>query len=174
MLSFIANGAYIMPKIKIVAGYAKNSDGLIEGELTVNESTRSALIQTDKDSLAKETKDLECFELNFKCKDTAGNEKTITNVIFNGNVNPTPTDVKRKGTKNVKIFNLFTTTLLRLEILTEDDLKKAEKDASVLNPDDIMAEFLAVKDLPVRFKTHKNKKGFDEVDISTVEIIKDE
>ena len=94
----------------------------------------------------------------------------IKTAIFGMTINPEPQDNKRIGSKSVPIYNKFTTTLLRLGIIKKEELEKARKDVTVLDVDTITALFLAIKDLPVRFKPQKNAKGFIEPNLLTLEV----
>lgn len=142
--------------------------------LSVSESVYRQEKSTGRNSLTVDTVELDCFELIFTCENTHNKPFTITTRIFGLTVNPEPTGKVRKGSKMFTTYNKLTTTLLRLNILTNELLDKARKDISVLNVDSIMVEFLAIKDIPVRFKLGKEKGIYWQPDLLTLEILQDE
>lgn len=162
-----------MAMIRIASNLKIDEKGFTYGVLSVNETIQTVSNNSnDKRSLIVDTHEKECFELLFDCENTRNEKMTIRTLIFGLNVNPEPTGKTREGTKTMTTYNKLTTTLLRLNIITKEILDKAKKDINVLDADTLMAEFLAIKDLPVRFKPQKNKNNFWEPNLLTLEIVK--
>ncbi len=162
-----------MATIRTASNLKIDSNGYTNALLTVKETIQTINnTNGDKRSLMVDTHDKECIELSFNCENTRNEAFNIKTLIFGLTVNPEPTGKVREGTKTVIAYNKLTTTLLRLEILSKEILDKARKDISVIDTDTIMAEFYAIKDLPVRFKPQKNKNNFWEPNLLTLEIVK--
>lgn len=160
-----------MATIKLASNLATDKDGYAHGALSVIETVKTA--NGDKRSLMIDTHDVECFELIFECANTRNELMTIKTAIFGMTINPEPIEEKRIGKKMVKIYNKFTTVLMKLKIITNEEIEKARKDTSILDIDTITSEFLAIKELPVMFKPQKNAKGFIEPNLLTLEVTGD-
>lgn len=148
-------------------GYAHGLASVVETTKTVNSSSG------DKRTIMLDNREVDCFELIVECKNTKGESMPIKTAIFGMTINPEPVETKRIGSKNIPIYNKFTTVLLRLNVLTKEELEKARKDITVLDTDTITALFLAIKNLPVKFKPQKNAKGFTEPNLLTLEVTGD-
>ena len=160
-----------MATIKLASNLALDETGYAHGLLTVIETTKIVNSNSGgKRSLMVDTHEIDCFELIFNCRNTRNETMEIKTAIFGMTINPEPVETKRMGSKNIPIYNKFTTVLMRLNILTKDVLDKACKDASIIDLDTVMALFLAIKDLPVKFKPQKNEKGFVEPNLITLEV----
>lgn len=160
-----------MATIKLASNLAIDRDGYAHGALSVIETVKTVNQSNgDKRSLMIDTHEVECFELIFDCANTRNELMTIKTAIFGMVINPEPVEEKRLGKKMVKIYNKFTTVLLQLNIISKDDIEKARKDGNVLDVDTITSEFLAIKELPVKFKPQKNAKGFIEPNLLTLEV----
>ncbi len=163
-----------MAMIRLASNLKIDSNGYTNGLLTVNETIQTVSNSNgDKRSLIVDTHEKECFELNFDCENTRNEKFAIRTLIFGLTVNPESTGKIRVGSKTVLTYNKLTTTLLALNILTKEQLEKARKDINVLDTDTLMAEFLAIKELPVRFKPQKNKNNFWEPNLLTLEVLPD-
>lgn len=163
-----------MATIKLASNLATDKDGYAHGALSVIETVKTVNQPNgDKRSLMIDTHEVECFELIFECANTRNELMTIKTAIFGMTINPEPVEEKRIGKKMVKIYNKFTTVLMKLKIITNEEIEKARKDASILDIDTITSKFLAIKELPVMFKPQKNAKGFIEPNLLTLEVTGD-
>lgn len=160
-----------MATIKLASNLALDETGYAHGLLTVIETTKIVNSNSGgKRSLMIDTHEIDCFELTFDCQNTRNEIMPIKTAIFGMTINPEPSETKRIGSKNIPIYNKFTTVLLRLNIVSKDELDKARKDASIIDVDTVKSLFLAIKDLPVKFKPQKNEKGFIEPNLLSLEI----
>lgn len=160
-----------MATIKLASNLALDENGYANGLLTVIETRKTVNPNSGgKRSLMVDTHEKDCFELIFQCGNTRNETMEIKTAIFGMIVNPEPTKMQRIGSKNVPIYNKFTTVLMRLNILSKEVLDKARKDATIIDLDTITALFLAIKDLPVKFKPQKNEKGYIEPNLITLEV----
>lgn len=160
-----------MATIKVAKNLILDDNGYTNGVLTVIETTKRIESNSgNKRSLMKDYSEVNCFELVIECKATNNEIMPIKTAIFGTTINPEPVEIKRIGSKNIPIYNKFTTVLLRLNILNKDELDKARKDVNVIDTDTVKSLFLAIKDLPVKFKPQKNEKGFIEPNLLTLEI----
>ena len=162
-----------MATVKIQYPVKIDNDGLTTAALTIREEIVSKQVNTntDKHSLLQDNKEiqLEAIILSFDCETVKkDNFRNIESYIFNLSYSPNIVEKKRIKTKMVNIYNRFTTVLLRLGIISENDLEKARKNMDDIDPDVFLSELLAIKNLPVKFRIVKNKKGFDEVDIMSL------
>jgi len=164
-----------MATIKLASNLATDKDGYAHGALSVIETVKTVNQSNgDKRSLMVDNHEVECFELIFDCSNTRNELMTIKTAIFGMTINPEPVkDDKRLGSKTIKVYNKFTTVLLRLNIISKDEIEKARKDITILDVDTITSEFLAIKELPVMFKPQKNAKGFIEPNLLTLEVTGD-
>lgn len=163
-----------MATIKLASNLAIDKNGYAHGALSVVETIKIVNQSNgDKRSLMIDTHEVECFELIFECANTRNELMMIKTAIFGMTINPEPIEEKRIGKKLVKIYNKFTTVLMKLKIITNEEIEKARKDASILDIDTITSEFLAIKELPVMFKPQKNAKGFIEPNLLTLEVTGD-
>jgi hypothetical protein len=157
-----------MASVKIIRPMKKDEKGLILGNLSVSESTRNCEI-TDKETGSLDIKPVPCFVLEIESEDVKGNKKKLNALIFGMNIKPEAT-IKRIGTKNVKLYNKFTTALLRLGVISKEEIEKAETE-DVLDEEKILNDFLAISNMPIKYKLIKNKRGYDEPDLSSLELI---
>lgn len=163
-----------MATIKLASNLALDEQGYANALLSVIETVKTVNSSNgDKRSLMIDTHDVECFELIFDCQNTRNEVMTIKTAIFGLTINPEPIEEKRIGKKMIKIYNKFTSVLTQLNIITKEEIDKARKDISVLDTDLITSEFLAIKNLPVKFKPQKNSKGFIEPNLLTLEVTGD-
>lgn len=163
-----------MATIKLAANLALDENGYAHGALSVVEAVKTInQSNSDKRSLMVDTRDVECFELIFNCDNTRGELMTIKTAIFGLTINPEPVEEKRIGKRMVKLYNKFTTVLMQLNIIGKDEIEKARKDGNVLDVDAITEMFLAIDELPVKFKPQKNAKGFIEPNLLTLEVTAD-
>jgi hypothetical protein len=160
-----------MAKIRLATIPKTDGNGYVHGSVTVTETVKTVTsTSNDKRDINYDSTDVECFELIFNTETLDSKPFRLTSAIFGTSVNPIPSTHKRIGSKNIPIYNKFTTVLMRLNILDKPTLDRAKTDISVLDTDTIQAEFLAIKDLPVKFKTGKNSKGFIEPDLLSLEV----
>ncbi len=158
--------------MRIVPNLKLDKDGYGNGKVTVTRTSKTVnQSANEKHSIMIDTKEIDCYELIFNCETTKNNPLTIKTAIFGTSINPEPNEEKRIGKKMVKIYNKLTTTLIGLGLITPDIILKARQDDSILDTEKIEADFLAIKDLPVKFKARKNAKGFNEVNLLTLEIV---
>ncbi len=163
-----------MATIRLASNLKIDANGYANGLLTVSETIKTVMNSTgDKRSLMIDSHEKECIELNFACENTRNELFNINTLIFGLTVNPEPTGKIREGTKTLITYNKLTTTLLRLNIVTKEELEKARKDINVLDVNTIMAQLYAIKDLPVRFKPQKNKNNYWEPNLLTLEVVED-
>lgn len=163
-----------MATIRLASNLKIDANGYANGQLTVSETIKTVINPTnDKRSLMVDSHEKECIELNFVCENTRNEPFNINTLIFGLTVNPEPTGKVRDGTKTLITYNKLTTVLVRLNIVTKELLEQARKDINVLDVDTIMAEFYAIKNLPVRFKPQKNKNNYWEPNLLTLEVTTD-
>lgn len=158
---------------------SRDDKGYTHALLTINESTREITIKNDKDSDGsliidegrKEIKPV--IELSFLCE-TTSKEKLIMDIaLFGTKVNFEPVKSVRKGKKMINLYNKLTCVIIQLGLVTKDEIIKGSKDMSIIDLDVLLAELLAVKELPVKFIPVKNKNGFWEPDWLTLEVTGD-
>lgn len=159
-----------MAMIRLASTPKKASDGYVHALASVIETTET--VSSEHDGFVEKV-EKECFKVIFKV-DTIDNRKMELNVAIFGTFNPNPDETKRVGTKNVPTYNKMTTVLLGLGVIDKSFLDKAKSDIDDSDLADMTALFLAVKDLPVKFKTMKNAKGFITPDIRTLQVVIDE
>ena len=98
--------------------------------------------------------------------ESSGDKLITINLMLGTKINPEPLETVRKGSKNVKIYNKLTTFLIKTGCLQESELNQlAEKSESVY------AKFEALEGQKIRFKSEKNKAGFNDISIGTIEIV---
>lgn len=159
-----------MAMIRLATSPKKSSDGYVNALATVIETIENVTVQ--KDGFIEKV-EKECFKVILKTETIDKKDMTMNIAIF-GTFNPVPDEKpKRVGTKSVKIYNKLTTVLLKLNVIDKEFLDKAKENLDESDLADMTAQFLAIKDLPVRFKTLKNAKGFMEPDILTLEVTGD-
>ena len=168
--SFSSNiGIFIMAMIRLATSPKKSNDGYVKALATVIETIELVTVQKDG-FIEKVEKD--CFKVLLKTETIDKKDMTMNIAIF-GTFNPNSESTKRIGSKNVPIYNKLTTVLLKLNVIDKEFLDKAKSDIDNTDLADMTAQFLAIKDLPVRFKTLKNAKGFLEPDIMSLEVTGD-
>lgn len=163
-----------MATIRLASFLKIDSIGYTSALLSIRETIQSVNNnKNNKRSLMTDKRDIECIELAFACENTRNEPFVIKSLIFGLVINPEPTGKVRDGSKLVTAYNKLTTTLLRLGIVNKSDLENMASNKADLDVETIMAEFYAVKDLPVRFKPQKNSEGFWEPNLLTLEVIKE-
>lgn len=161
-----------MATIKLASIPKIDSDGFWSAKLSVIETIKTVSDHTgaSKRSLV-DTHEVECFELIFEGETTDGKGIAIKTAIFGTNVNPIPTGETRVGSKKIQLYNKFTTILIQLGIVNKVDLDKARKDITVLDVPTIASQFLGIKQMLVKVKLQKDKKGFYEPNLLTLAVI---
>lgn len=90
------------------------------------------------------------------------------NLMLGTKINPNPLDTVRKGTKNVRVYNKLTTFLLKTGCLLESELDDLPRFA-----ESAFKKFNNLKGVCIKFKSEKNKGGFENILISTIELLDD-
>ena len=153
-------------RIKVANNLVKSDDGLFIGEIT----TAQFGIGKRQEKHGRDVEEIEYsrFELvaEFEGTNTPIQVKTYTG----STINDEPLEVRYagRGNKNeVKIYNRFTTLLLKLGILTESELKNVD-DSTV---DKIEKDIEKLKGRRIRCIVGKNKEGFYAVDVESLELL---
>jgi hypothetical protein len=101
-----------------------------------------------------------------------GTIKPIKITTFTGtsiNAEPVETRYEGRGAKNeVKIYNRFTSLLLKLDLVKESDLEKID-DTTI---EEIEQNLEALKGTMIQCKIGKDKGGFLAIDLESVELLK--
>lgn len=158
-----------MAMIRLASTPKKTSDGYVHALASVIETVET--VSNERDGFIEKV-EKECFKVIFNVE-TIDNRKMELNVAIFGTFNPNPDETKRVGSKNVPTYNKMTTVLLGLGVIDKAFLDKAKSDIDQSDLADMTAQFLAIKDLPVKFKTMKNPKGFLTPDIRTLQVTGD-
>lgn len=160
-------------KMRVAKTFHYDHDGYVHAKLTISEGVRNVLVANgEKFGQGMEDRDLDCIEYVFLCE----GGKELDFLVFNVTLRPDAIEQKRIGTKVIKIYNKYTTTLLKLGFITENELAKMRSEPyKDEDYEHILGELLAVRDMPVKFKPvrvkDKNKKKeYDTVDWLSLEV----
>ena len=152
-------------RIKLANNLVKTDDGLHEGFITAAQFGIGK--RQEKHGRDVEEIEYQRFELivNFDGTNSPIQVKTYTGATINDE--PLETRYAGRGAKNeVKIYNRFTTLLLKLGILNEDELKTVNDDTI----DEIEKKIDALNGRYIRCAVGKNKDGFYAIDVETIEL----
>lgn len=157
----------IKQKMKIANNLVKSDDGVYEGGIvSLGFGTGK---RTEKNGRDIEEIEYARFEL---CVEFPGTNEPIKIKTYTGvSINSEPVEVKYagRGAKNeVAIYNRFTTLLLALGLLSEDEL--ANVDEKTLGR--IEKDMDSLKGQVVRCKIGKDKGGFHAIDLASLELKK--
>lgn len=153
-------------RIKLANNLVKTDDGLHEGVITAAQFGIGK--RQEKHGRDVEEIEYQRFELivNFDGTNSPIQVKTYTGAT----INDEPLEVRYagRGAKNeVKIYNRFTTLLLKLGILNEDELKTVDE----ATLDKIEAKIDALNGHYIRCAVGKNKDGFYAIDVESLELL---
>jgi hypothetical protein len=131
------------------------------GEITQEQVTRQN--QTKRGEIDETTANV--FVIPVHCEST-GEEPITIRLMLGTNINPEPLDTMRKGSKNIKVYNKLTTFLLKTGCLTTSDLENlAGQEQAAFD------KFLKLEGIKIRFKSEKNKAGFNDILIGSIEVL---
>ncbi len=168
----------VMATIRKVSPFKLDDEGFIYGFLSVNETVEQLTIKGDKDKDSfmfddDKKKNVDVIIFTFKGITTNGDYRDILSKVYNLTLNGDITGQARIGKRMVNKYNKFVMTLLALKLITENELKEYREGKIDIDTNTILSELLAINNLPVKFKTAKGKKGFDEINWFFVEITGD-
>lgn len=148
------------------AGFATG----IVGELTQKEVTQTT--KTSKGEMDEYKREVLVIPIFGTCNAV---KPMNIQLMLGQTINPEYVDNVRVGTKNVAVYNRFTQLLLSTNIVSEDELKEGRTGAVVFNGERLDKVWTALENLEgekIKFKAVVNKKGFYEIELKTVQIIK--
>lgn len=153
-------------KIKLANNLVKKEDGLYIGKIVAAQFG----IGKKQERHGRDVEEIEYSRFEFVV-DFEGTNAPIQVKTYTGStINDEPLEVRyagRGGKNEVKIFNRFTTLLLKLGMLTEKELKNV--DESTVEKIEQNIEELNGRD--IQCAVGKNKEGFYAIDLETLVLL---
>lgn len=148
----------------VATGLIKDSNDFATGVIgEISQDTVTRQNQTKRGEIDETNS--EVFNIPVHC-DSTGDKPITIKLMLGTKINPEPLDMVRKGSKNVPVYNKLTTFLLKTGCIPNNDLEDLAGKEDV-----IFKNFESLQGLKIRFKSEKNKAGFNDILISTIEVL---
>lgn len=151
----------------VATGLVKDDNGYTTGLIgEISEETITRQNQTARGEIDETEQTV--FTVPVMCE-TTGTKPITIKLMLGTKVNPEPLDTIRKGSKQVKVYNKLTTFLMNTGCLSVSDLD----DLTGEKLEGVFSSFEKLHGVKIRFKSEKNKANFNDILISTIEVVKD-